>query len=129
VSHVRDNAGLYLEIIRNILSGKEIGHGKYGYYLASSGSVPWNSLYIAMAKRLAAQDVVDNENVELADNDALERMGAALGCPKDMVPLFLGGKCTLEAKHGYEIGWTPRYSAEHILETADAEVDLILQKS
>lgn len=127
MSHVRDNAGLYLEIIRGILSGKQLDHGRNGYYLAASGSVSWKNLYTGMAKRLAEQKVIDNEKVEIADNQALESMGAALGCPKNMVSLFLGGKCTLEAKHGREIGWTPQYSAEHILEMADAEVDLILQ--
>ncbi|KAJ5994909.1 hypothetical protein N7481_001886 [Penicillium waksmanii] len=127
VSHVSDTAGLYLEIIWSSLSGKEIDHGINGYYLASSGNVSWNSLYTAMAKRLAAQNIIDNDKVALADDQALESMGAALGCPKDMVSLFLGGKCTLQAKHGREIGWTPQYSAEHILEMADAEVDLILQ--
>lgn len=111
------------------MSGKEIDHGKNGYYLASSGSVAWKKIYSAMAKRLAERKVVDSEDVVLADDQALGEVGAALGCPKEMVPLFLGGECTLEAKHGNEIGWAAQYSAEHILESLDAEVDLILQAS
>ena len=36
-------------------------------------------------------------------------------------------RCTFTAEHGKEIGWKPQFKAEHILETADEEVDLILQ--
>ncbi|KAJ5682853.1 hypothetical protein N7462_006018 [Penicillium macrosclerotiorum] len=126
VCHVVDNAALYLEIIRNILSENSIASGKSGYYLAASGSVAWNDIYCAMAKELAKRQVVDKEEVDLVNDQALEQMGVALGCPKDMVPLFLGGKCTLEAKNGLKIGWKPQYPADHILEVADKEVDLIL---
>ncbi|KAJ5578649.1 uncharacterized protein N7459_007613 [Penicillium hispanicum] len=129
VSHVVDTATLYLEIMRSILSGRDIGYGQRGYYLAASGKVAWNEIYCAMAKGLAKRSAIETENVELVDEAALEEMGKALGCPKDMVPLFLGGNCALEAVHGREIGWTPQYRAEHILEMADAEVDLILRNA
>ncbi|KAJ5099885.1 hypothetical protein N7532_006886 [Penicillium argentinense] len=129
VCHVVDNSNLYLEICRNILSGKEIGYGKNGYYLAASGSVAWNDLYSAMARRLAERKIVDTEKVELADDQALENMGVALECPKEIVPLFLGGKCTLEAHNGREIGWNPQYLPAHILEMASAEVDTILENT
>jgi hypothetical protein len=35
--------------------------------------------------------------------------------------------CIFQAEHGKEIGWKPQYKPEHIIETADEEVDLILQ--
>jgi hypothetical protein len=54
-------------------------------------------------------------------------MGNALGCPNPLIPLFLSGQCTLQSKNGLHIGWKPQYSAEHILEAADAEVKLILR--
>lgn len=129
VSHVVDTASLYLEILRNILSERDIGYGKNGYYLAASGSVSWNDIYCAMAKGLAKRKVINTDTVSLVDDAALEKMGGALGCPKEMVPLFLGGNCTLQAKHGREIGWNPQFPAEHILEMADEEVDVILQNS
>lgn len=129
VSHVFDTARLYLEILRNILSGQDIGYGKNGYYLAASESVSWNDIYCAMAKGLAKRKVIDTDTVSLVDDAALEKMGYALGCPKEMVPLFLGGNCTLQAKHGHEIGWKPQFPAEHILEMADEEVDVILRNS
>lgn len=115
-----------MEILRAILSGKEIGYGQNGYYLASSGSVAWNDIYRAMAKALTQRNVIDTDTVDLVEDTAQEEMGKALGCPKDMVPLFLGGNCTLEAQHGREIGWVPQHLPEHILDMADAEVELIL---
>ena len=118
---------LYLSIMRNILSDQNIGYGKNGYYLAASGSVSWNDIYCAMAKGLAKRNVIETDEVSLTDDVVLEKMGAALGCPKDMVPLFLGGDCTLQAKNGRKIGWTPQFPEEHILEMADEEVDIILQ--
>lgn len=36
-------------------------------------------------------------------------------------------RCSLSASRGGEIGWIPEYRAEHILEVADAEVELILK--
>ncbi|KAJ5331825.1 hypothetical protein N7476_001608 [Penicillium atrosanguineum] len=129
VSHVVDNALLYLEIMRNILSDQNIGFGKNGYYLAASGSVSWNDLYCAMARGLAKRKVIETDEVSLVDDAVLEKMGAALGCPKDMVPLFLGGDCTLQARNGRKIGWRPQFPEEHILEMADEEVDIILQNS
>jgi hypothetical protein len=35
-------------------------------------------------------------------------------------------RCTFTAENGKKIGWKAQYSAEHILETAGEEVDLIL---
>ena len=78
--------------MRNILSEKDIGHGRSGYYLAASGTVAWNDIYRAMAKGLAKRQIVNTESVEVADDVALQQMGDALGCPKEMVPLFLGGE-------------------------------------
>ena len=111
------------------MSGKEIGNGKSGYYLAASGTVAWNDIYTAMARGLAARKIVHSDKVELIDDQALEGMGEALKCPKDMVSLFLGGNCTLQAKHGLQIGWKPEYLPKQAVEMAEAEVDLILQNS
>lgn len=117
--------------MRRILAGDDVPHGKNGYYLASSGSIVWDELYTAMAAALAKRNVVGDAAVVPAlgneDSQILERMGAALGCPKEFVPLQLGGKCTLTAVHGKEIGWKPEFPPEHILEAADAEVELILK--
>lgn len=120
---------LYLEIMRNILCDQNIGFGKNGYYLAASGSVSWNDLYCAMARGLAKRKVIVTDEVNVVDDTVLEQMGAALGCPKDMVALFLGGDCTLQARNGQKLGWKPQFSEEHILEMADEEVDIILQNS
>lgn len=127
MSHVVDTANLYLEILRGILRGKDIGYGKNGYYLSASGKVAWNDIYRAMATALMQCKVTETDKVDLVDDAAQAEMGKALGCPKDMVPLFLGGKCTLEARHGREIGWNPQYPPEHILDLAEAEVELILK--
>ncbi|KAJ5747013.1 uncharacterized protein N7511_008709 [Penicillium nucicola] len=127
VAHVLDNTTLYLEITRNILSDKDIPHGKHGYYLASSGSIAWNDIYCAMAKALAKRQLIGSDVVELADNESLKQMGNALGCPSPLVSLFLGGQCTLQSKNGLHIGWKPQFPSQHILDAADAEVDIILR--
>ncbi|KAL1855448.1 hypothetical protein Plec18170_004168 [Paecilomyces lecythidis] len=126
VCHIVDTTTLYLDILRNILLGKDIGHGKNGFFLAASGSVAWDDIYSAMAKSLAKRNVVDDETVHDADDTVLQKMGEALSCPKEFVPVQLSGKCTLTAAHGKQIGWKPQYPPEHILEAADAEVETIL---
>ena len=66
--------------------------GKQGYYLAASGSVAWIDLYSAMARALASHGVVEDEEVTPAATDeVLDQMGRGLGCPKNLVPLQLGG--------------------------------------
>ncbi|KAJ9235240.1 hypothetical protein DTO169E5_6206 [Paecilomyces variotii] len=128
VCHITDTATLYLDILRNILLGKGVGHGKKGFFLAASGSVAGDDIYDAFAKSLAKRNVVDDETVHDADEALLKKMGQALACPKELVPVQLSGKCTFTAGHGeQQLGWKPQYRAEHILEAADAEVETILK--
>ena len=37
-------------------------------------------------------------------------------------------RCTFTARRGEEVGWRPRYRADHILEAADEEVECILDQ-
>ncbi|KAL1638780.1 hypothetical protein SLS58_008594 [Diplodia intermedia] len=127
VCHVVDNTNLFLAILKSILGGEKPGHGKRGYYLAASGSVAWDDLYAAMAATLAKRGVIKDDTVVAADDSALEKMASGLECPKPFVEVQLGGNCTFTAAHGQELGWKAQYSPEHAVETADAEVDFILQ--
>lgn len=91
VCHVVDNSTLYIEILRGILEGRDIGHGKNGYFLASSGSVAWEDIYAAMAKALKKRGAVDDESIGMADEKVMEKMGEGLECPGPFVPMQLGG--------------------------------------
>jgi hypothetical protein len=71
--------------LRTILTGQDPGHGKHGYYLASSGSVPRNDIYNAFAKALAQQGVTGDVTVQDADDEILQKMADALKFPKDFV--------------------------------------------
>jgi nucleoside-diphosphate-sugar epimerase len=92
VCHILDNTSLYIEILRAILEGRDIPHGKQGYYLASPGSVAWDDFYAAVGKAMMERGAVDYAGVEEADEEVLQRMGDALGCPKDFVWIMVGGK-------------------------------------
>ncbi|KAJ8124525.1 hypothetical protein O1611_g9115 [Lasiodiplodia mahajangana] len=128
VCHVRDNTNLYLELMRKILSGGNPSHGKNGYYLASSGSVSWDDLYDAMAVALKKRGAITDDTVVIASDENIEAIGKGLGCPAALVPIMIGGKCTFTADRGSkELGWKPLYKPEHILENADAEVELVLR--
>ncbi|KAL6820198.1 hypothetical protein J3E69DRAFT_374244 [Trichoderma sp. SZMC 28015] len=125
-----DNTDLYIRLLAAILSENDnIGHGRQGYYLPSPGSVAWDDLYARMAVALAKKGIVEDEQVKLADDAVLETMGRGLKCPKAYVRVQLAGKCTLIPKHGTEaLGWVPKFAPEHILETAETEVELILKQ-
>jgi hypothetical protein len=84
-------------------------------------------LYAAVAKSLAKRRVIESAEVKKADDAALEQIAQALECPKDMVIMQIGRACTLEADRGRRIGWKPEFKPEHIIEDADAEVELILK--
>jgi len=92
VCHIVDTTTLYLQILRHILLGNDIGHNKNGFFLAASGSVPWNDIYSAIAKALAKRGVVDDEKVEQADGPGLVKMADALEVAPSAVPVQLGGK-------------------------------------
>lgn len=123
VSHITDTASLYLKILRGVLKGDDIGHGKNGYYLASSGNAVWDDVYSAIAASLHRRGAVDTTEVSAANEEDLVRMGQALKSSKELVPLQLSGSCTLTAAHGKAIGWQPEFGPEHVLQAADAEVD------
>ncbi|KAF4829480.1 hypothetical protein CGCTS75_v006752 [Colletotrichum tropicale] len=127
VCHVTDNATLYLQILRSILNGDSPGSGKNGYYLASAGSVVWDDLYAAMAKALLKRGIISTDEVVQADQKAVDIMAGGMGVYASLVEMGLAGKCTFTSRHGSEIGWKARYPPEHILDTAEAEVELILQ--
>ncbi|KAL4901715.1 hypothetical protein BDW74DRAFT_181433 [Aspergillus multicolor] len=127
VSHIHDTTTLYAQILRQILSGTEIGYGREGFYLASSGSVAWDDIYAAFAAALYKRGVIDDDAVEMADEDALERMGRGLDLRNGNIAVQLGGNCVFTAVNGSRIGWRAEYPPEHILEAADEEVQLILK--
>lgn len=89
--HVLDNTTLYLDLLRKILAGDDLDHGRRGYYLAASGSVAWIDLYTAIASSLAKRGLIDHDSVTQASDQALKEMAIALGCPKEFVALQLGG--------------------------------------
>ncbi|KAK7730350.1 hypothetical protein SLS53_009050 [Cytospora paraplurivora] len=126
VCHVIDNTTLYIRILHKILSGEDPGHGRNGYFLASPGSVAWDDLYTAMAAAMAKRNVISDDTVVSANEHILEQMAEALGCPPQFVSVFVGGLCTFTAEHGKELGWEPQFAPEHIIEYAEAEVNLIL---
>ncbi|KAL1869343.1 hypothetical protein Daus18300_005555 [Diaporthe australafricana] len=126
VCHVVDNTNLYVEILRRILGGEEVGYGRAGYFLAASGSMAWDDIYTAMAAALAKRNIIGDDSVVPANDNILQQMGEALGCPAEFVPVQIGGLCTFTAEHGRKIGWRPQFSPEHIIEDAENEVQLIL---
>ncbi|KAI4862192.1 hypothetical protein F4820DRAFT_431129 [Hypoxylon rubiginosum] len=132
VCHIVDNTTLYIELLRKILSGGNPDYGKNGYYLASPGSVSWDDLYAAIATALARRNIIEDDSVVVANDENFDGMAKALkppqqASPKEWVKMSIGGKCTFTAQHGYDLGWKPQYSPSHILEDADAEVELVLQ--
>ena len=144
--HVDDTVSLYIDILRNILSEKAIDQGRKGYYLAAAGFVQWSDLYKQMAVALAKNGAVDDDSIHRPSDESMEAAAKALGCPKEFVPVEMAGsyvspnvpialsaeqltccrRCTLQADRGRKIGWVPKYSAQHILQDAENEVQLIL---
>ena len=62
-----------------MLDGKEIPHGKQGYYLCSPGQVAWKDIYAAIARALHRKGVIDSPELTPAHDEILDKMGPALG--------------------------------------------------
>lgn len=89
--HIHDTVTLYIAILAKILNEESIDHGRNGYYLASPGSIAWTDLYKQMAKALAKRRVIDDDTVHEVSDESLEEAAKALGCPKGVVPVQMGG--------------------------------------
>ncbi|KAI8193652.1 hypothetical protein KHU50_012432 [Colletotrichum sp. SAR 10_65] len=113
VCHISDNTALYLQILRSILE--------------ASGSIAWDDIYAAMALALKVRGIIEDETVAPVDDIALVKMAQGLNTDPSLVAMRVGGKCTLTAAHGGQIGWSPRFGPTHILEAADVEVEHILR--
>jgi hypothetical protein len=88
-----------VELLRKILSEEQIGHNQEGYYLASPGAVAWSDLYKRVAEALAKRGVVEDDTLHEASVESLEEAGKALGCPKEFVPVEMGGSYVLCCSH------------------------------
>jgi len=91
VCHIHDTVSLYIQLLRKILSEEQIDCNMRGYYLASPGAIAWSDLYKQMAKALAKLGVVEDDALHDATVESLEEAAKALGCPKEFVPVEMGG--------------------------------------
>ncbi|KAF3807245.1 hypothetical protein GCG54_00008700 [Colletotrichum gloeosporioides] len=92
VCHISDNTSLYIALARAILSGSNPDHGKFGYYLASSGSASWDDIYAAVAKAMAKRGVIDDDTVAPVTDEALRKMSDALNVEPASAVSKVGGK-------------------------------------
>lgn len=91
VCHIDDTVTLYIQLLRKILSEEQIDCNRHGYYLASPGAIAWSDLYKQIAKALAKRGIVKDDTLHDANSESLEEAAKALGCPKEFVPVEMGG--------------------------------------
>ncbi|KAL4803998.1 NAD(P)-binding protein [Aspergillus unguis] len=127
VCHLHDTISLYFAILNAILQNKNPGHGRNGFYLASSGKVAWHDIYAGIAKALARRGKIADERIEVMDDAALAQVAKAQGVPPSLVVVKIGGRSTYTAVNGKSLGWKPQFPPEHILESLDEEVEIILE--
>ena len=89
--HIHDTVTLYIQLLRKILSEEQIDCNKRGYYLASPGAIAWSNLYKQMANALAKHGAVGDDTLHDVSTKSLEEAAKALGCPKEFVPVEMGG--------------------------------------
>ena len=89
--HIHDTVTLYIQLLRKILSEEPIDCNRHGYYLASPGAIAWSDLYKQIAKALAKRGIVQDDTLHDANSESLEEAAKALGCPKEFVPVEMGG--------------------------------------
>lgn len=88
---------LYDKLIYAILTmTSSPSFGEQGYYFASNGSFSWNDLSASILAHVKGEPVTA-EQLPLASTRDLELMAETLGCPVEMVPVNIGGRCVLSA--------------------------------
>ncbi|RDX55262.1 NAD-P-binding protein [Lentinus brumalis] len=119
--HIDDVAHLYEVIWDAILSGREIGHGKEGYYFGENGEHRLYDVGKEIGKVL--------KEMQIAETDEPSKL------TKEELELFFGGSESLgtnsrcRGRRARAIGWKPKKTTEDMLASIKAEVQYMLTRT
>ncbi|KAF5691277.1 nad dependent epimerase dehydratase family [Fusarium denticulatum] len=92
VCSISDTINYAILLIKAVLNGQDLDHGKNGFYLASTGRVSWMDLYKGVAKALYNRGLVNDDQVRPITEEARETIGKSLGIKSDTIDLKIAGK-------------------------------------
>ncbi|KAI7230819.1 hypothetical protein KC330_g6739 [Hortaea werneckii] len=128
VCSLEDTIGFIFTMLQSMLTDRNPPHGKTGFYHASTGSVAWHDIYVAMARALKKRGVVATDEIAVFTQEALEKYAEAQGVETASVRVKIAGRCMFEAEQGKQIGWKPIHGPDHIFEMLEDEVEIILHE-
>lgn len=79
-------------MIKAILNGQDLDHGRNGFYLASSGRIYWMDLYKGVAKALYKCGLINDDHVRPVTEEARQIISKGLGVTPDSIELKVAGK-------------------------------------
>ncbi|KAH9895219.1 NAD-P-binding protein [Cubamyces lactineus] len=119
--HINDVAHLYEVLWNNVLSCKDIGHGKEGYYFAENGE---HKLY----------DVAKRIGVVLKDFGLANTEEPSTFSKEELDKYFygsdsLGSNSRCRAERSRAIGWKPEKTTEDMLASIKPEIQYMLSRA
>lgn len=79
-------------MIKAMVADQNPNHGRDGFYLASSGSVAWHDIYVAMARALKKRGVIASDEVAHFTDEALAKYAEAQGVDLPSVKVKIAGR-------------------------------------
>lgn len=115
--HINDISDLYEKVYDAVRSGKDIGHGREGFYFGENGDYSWYELAKVISQTLA--DVGRSEKAEPMSFTKEER---------EKLPIlwYYGTNSRCTSKRGRALGWAPTYGPQDMFKSVKAEVDAVL---
>ncbi|WWC99942.1 hypothetical protein V866_006851 [Kwoniella sp. B9012] len=139
-SSVDDIADLYLIILRSLIRGVDIPHGKMGgFYFSCAGLVHWKDLYQIVATTLKDQGHIKDDTLfkpTFEDKIRLSKYlqeAAGRGDQWDLrtqeafLDFSMAGRLKMQAVNSKAIGWKPKDDLAHLRSSLPAEITRIIK--
>lgn len=120
--HVVDIASFYLLALRKALDGTLETGPKRGNYFLEGGSLTWGVSANALASYMHAKGLVDSPS---ASAWTVEEASPELGFPAAFTNVLWGSHAVVQGTHSRQLGWTPKYTVDWLVQNLQTELDQI----
>jgi nucleoside-diphosphate-sugar epimerase len=117
--HIDDTAELYYKLFDAVISGKNTGHGREGYYFAENGEYTLHEVCIAVGISLYKFGKVDSDGpVDLTLDEREKYQLNSVG---------LGTNSRARGERSRLLGWNPTYTTQDLIAGINVEVEYWLK--
>ncbi|KAF8994654.1 hypothetical protein BDQ17DRAFT_1311423 [Cyathus striatus] len=117
--HIDDIASLYVTLFDVILSGKEVGHGREGFFFGENGEHTLYQIGEAIAKALVELGKGKSREPTTFTKEEIDKYFGVH---------YLGSNSRCRGNRSRALGWKPEKTPKDLLESIKPEVEALLNK-